>query len=269
MGETRSVETDAPDIEEAIEEGLQILDVARENVIVEILDEPSRGLLGIGARMARVRLTTALPPRREREEFAASSGNAAGTAVQPAVEDEIPSGKVDSATERREALSEEDAAEISEDVQQGAAILRELLRYMQIEASVSIERILADPGQPDEQNPWVLHVQGDDLGVLIGHRGRTLSALQYMARLIASRDIQHRADFIVDVENYKARRQVLLTRLAQRMAKDAVRRQRTMELEPMPPHERRVIHMALRDHDEVVTRSVGEGDHRRVTIVPN
>ena len=71
MSETRSVETTAPDIEEAIETGLKTLDVARENVIVEILDEPSRGLLGIGARMARVRLTTAVPPRSIRQEFVA------------------------------------------------------------------------------------------------------------------------------------------------------------------------------------------------------
>jgi spoIIIJ-associated protein len=92
--------------------------------------------------------------------------------------------------------------------------------------------------------------------------------LQYLTRLIAGRDLQHRAEFIIDVENYKGRREMLLRKLAFRMAKDAVRRNRTVELEPMPPHERRVIHMALKNRDDVYTESIGEGNHRKVTIIP-
>lgn len=265
MSETRSVETTAPDIEEAIEAGLKTLDVARENVIVEILDEPSRGLLGIGARMARVRLTTAVPPRSTRQEFVAPPPSASSAArVAPK---DVPA-PVRVAEPPRVAVSEIEGDGIAEEIRLGAATLRELLQRMEVEAEVLIERAEGDPEEVEDESPWILHVHGENLGILIGHRGQTLSALQYLTRLIASRDLQHRAAFIVDVENYKARRQVLLRKLAHRIAQDAIRRRRTIEMEPMPPHERRIIHIALRDHAQVSTQSVGEGEHRRVTVIP-
>ncbi len=267
MSETRSVETTAPDIEEAIEEGLKILDVARSNVVVEILDEPSRGLLGIGARLARVRLTTAVPPRSAREEFVPSTATEEEAEPEP---EEAPAPNRSQQPALRESVAEDDDdTEIPDEVRLGLATLREILQYMDIGADVTVERAVPEPEEPpDQNNPWILHVHGDELGMLIGHRGKTLAALQYLSRLIASRDLQQRAEFIIDVENYKARRQVLLKRLAHRLAKDAVRRRRMIEMEPMPPHERRIIHMALRNHDKVYTQSIGEGDRRRVTIVP-
>ncbi|NDJ85840.1 MAG: KH domain-containing protein [Chloroflexi bacterium] len=271
MSDPRSVESTGPDIEEAIETGLKTLDVARENVIVEILDEPSRGLLGIGARMARVRLTTAVPPRSEREEFVPSAEvevetNEPAAHQPPPQQDDDASLTTKQAQALRELVTEEEDAEITADIRLGAATLRELLQKMNVDADVNIERVEDDPSE--EATPWILHVRGDELGLLIGHRGKTLAALQYITRLIASREMQERTDFVVDVENYKARREVLLKRLAQRLASDAVRRRRTIEMEPMPPYERRIIHMALRDHDEVSTESIGDGERRRVTIIP-
>lgn len=269
MSETRTVETTAHDIEEAIEAGLQQLDVGRENVIVEILDEPSRGLLGIGARLARVRLTTAVPPRSSQEQFQSSTAvedvpppkpkQSSPKHVMPADDDDLG----------RLSIAADDEDTLEDDVRMGLATLRELLQRMNMEVQVTVERAIETASDDeDERNPWILHVRGDDLGILIGHRGKTLSALQYLTRLIAGRDLQQRAEFVVDVENYKARREVLLRRLAQRLAKDAIRRRRTIEMEPMPPHERRIIHMELREHPQVETNSVGEGSRRRVTIVP-
>jgi spoIIIJ-associated protein len=266
MSETRSVETTGPDIEEAIEAGLKALDVARENVIVEVLDEPSRGLLGIGARMARVRLTTAVQPRSARQspQTPASSSPSSVTVA----EDKGFEARAQSARQTVGVDEGDHDEAVEEEVQMGAATLRELLQHMRVNAEVSIERTLGNPEEVEDESPWVLHIHGENLGLLIGHRGKTLSALQYLTRLIASRDLQHRAAFIVDVENYKARRQVLLRRLAQRVAQDAIRRRRTIEMEPMPPHERRIIHLALRNHAQVYTQSVGEGEHRRVTVIP-
>lgn len=268
MSETRTVETSAHDIEEAIEAGLQQLDVGRENVIVEILDEPSRGLLGIGARMARVRLTTAVPPRSSQEQFQSSTIVEEKPASKPKQGASQHNNRYDDDSGDQTRVATHDEEALSDDVRMGLATLRELLQRMNIEATVTVERAIESDDE-DEQNPWILHVHGDDLGILIGHRGKTLSALQYITRLIAGRDLQQRAEFIVDVENYKARREVLLRRLAQRLAKDAIRRRRTIEMEPMPPHERRIIHMELRDHSQVNTESVGEGSRRRVTIVPH
>ncbi len=262
MSEMRSVETTAADIETAIELGLKELGVSRESVIVDILEEPSRGLLGLGARPARVRLTTAAPPRpvpsadlppKEEEPEEVAPPPAEAVEEKPADRDtpDIP------------APASED--ELDEDARVGLETLQELLEKMQMQATVTVYRAPAEPG---EDPPWVLQIQGNDLGMLIGRRGETLSALQYITRLIASRDLQRRANIVLDVEGYKSRQEKKLRRLAHRMADQALQLGRTVALEPMSPYERRIIHLALRDHPDVVTESVGEGDHRKVTIIP-
>lgn len=256
MSETRSVETTAPDIETAIEQGLQQLGVARESVIVEILEEPSRGLLGIGARQARVRLTTAPPPRP-------TEPLPTPPAPQPRVEiAEEEEANAQASLAEAQPVSE---AELDDDARVGRETLQELLERMRVKATVSVYRAQA---ADNEVAPWVLQIEGPDLGALIGKRGETLAALQYITRLIASRELQRRANIIVDVEGYKVRREKQLRRLAQRMADQAVQLGRTVALEPMPPYERRVVHLALRDHPQVTTQSIGEGDRRKVTIIP-
>jgi len=256
MSETRSVETTAPDIETAIEQGLQQLGVARESVIVEILEEPSRGLLGIGARQARVRLTTAAPPRP-------TEPLPTPPAPQPRVEiAEEEEANAQASLAEAQPVSE---AELDDDARVGRETLQELLERMRVKATVSVYRAQA---ADNEIAPWVLQIEGPDLGALIGKRGETLAALQYITRLIASRELQRRANIIVDVEGYKVRREKQLRRLAQRMADQAVQLGRTVALEPMPPYERRVVHLALRDHPQVTTQSIGEGDRRKVTIIP-
>ena len=114
----------------------------------------------------------------------------------------------------------------------------------------------------------MLQIRGRDLGMLIGRRGETLAALQYITRLIASRELQRRANIVLDVEGYKSRREQMLQKLAKRMANQALQMGRTVSLEPMSPYERRIVHLTLRDHPDVSTQSVGEGDRRKVTIVP-
>lgn len=276
MSDTRSVETNAPDIESAIEQGLRELGVGRESVIVEILEEPSRGLLGIGARQARIRLTTAAPARPPAPERpAATTPPVALPRVAVEEEGEADEEAVAPATEDVDALSDDtmlaDAQpvsddELDQDARVGLATLEELLAKMEIKARVTVYRAQPSGG---EETPWVLQIQGTDLGVLIGRRGETLAALQYITRLIASRDLQRRANIVIDVEGYKARREKQLRRLAKRMADQALQIGRTVTLEPMSPYERRIIHLALRDHPQVTTQSVGEGEHRKVTIIPD
>jgi spoIIIJ-associated protein len=272
MSETRSVETTGADIEAAIEAGLEELGVSRESVIVEVLEEPSRGLLGIGARQARVRLTTAAPPRHAPPPEAAASepeAAAAPAAEAEAVPPAEPEARDVFEADEEEPFEPEAAAvsedEMDEDAQVGLATLQELLEKMQIDASVTVYRASAEEG---EEPPWVLQVRGRDLGILIGRRGETLNALQYVTRLIASRELQRRSNIVLDVEGYKSRREQMLRRLAKRMADQAIQMDRTVALEPMSPYERRIVHLELREHDEVVTESVGEGDRRKVTIIP-
>jgi spoIIIJ-associated protein len=131
-----------------------------------------------------------------------------------------------------------------------------------------VEPYYVDAADDNEIGPLVLQISGRDLGALIGRRGDTLAALQYITRLIVSRDIQRRANLVVDVERYKSRRERRLRSLALRMAKQATQRGRTVTLEPMAAYERRIIHLTLRDRTDVYTQSIGEGDNRKVTIVP-
>jgi spoIIIJ-associated protein len=150
------------------------------------------------------------------------------------------------------------------DLETARLVLLDLLRHMDIEAEVQASR-----GEPDgDVLPIILDVQGPDLGMLIGRKGETVSALQYIARLIIAKQVGHGVDLVVDVQGHKKRREEQLRRMAQRMAEQAVERGRTMTLEPMPANERRIIHLELRDHPRVTTESVGDGTQRKVTIVP-
>lgn len=271
MSETRSVEITAPDIEEAIEAGLKQLDVSRENVIVEVLEEPARGILGLGSRFARVRLTTAARPLSEIVVTSAKKEAPPRPKKQqvyrPRVEDddEEDFDFEDDDSYASPSVIPLDEAEWTDELKAGKETLEEILRLMEVDASVDVE---ATEHSKEENPTYVLHVQGDDLSSLIGRRGNTLAALQYITRLIASRNLQKRADFTVDVDGYKAKRIDRLHKMAHQMADQAAERNRIMKLKPMPAHERRIIHMALRHRSDVTTRSQGEGKFRRVTIIP-
>jgi spoIIIJ-associated protein len=143
-------------------------------------------------------------------------------------------------------------------------VVERLLGGMGIEARVNL-RLL---DSPEGSNPIALDITGQNLGILIGRRGETLRALQYITRLIVNRRLHQWAEIIVDVEGYKKRRERSLTQLARRMADRATLLGQAVSLEPMPAHERRIIHLALRDHEKVTTESVGEGDRRKVVIFP-
>jgi spoIIIJ-associated protein len=146
------------------------------------------------------------------------------------------------------------------------ATLQELLEKMRVTATVSASWGERQPD--DDEPPLMLDVQGNDLSILIGRKGETLAALQYITRLLVGKQLNRSPNLVVDVENYRRRRQDQLRRMAQRIAEQVTQRQRSMSLEPMPPEERRIVHLALRDHPSVRTESVGEGNRRKVTIIP-
>ncbi|MBI5303840.1 MAG: protein jag [Chloroflexi bacterium] len=142
-------------------------------------------------------------------------------------------------------------------------ILKKLLDGMGMDARVEV---LPDVASEDE-NAFVLNIVGEDLSVLIGRRGETLRDLEYLARLMVSSQTG-KAKFLVDVEGYRTRRERQLRELAKRMATRVESNRQPITLEAMPPNERRIVHIALREHPHVKTHSIGEGDHRRVMILP-
>ena len=141
-------------------------------------------------------------------------------------------------------------------------VLENLLNFMEIAATVNLE----ERGDGD-QRVSILDIRGEDLGILIGRRGETLSSLQYLVNLIVSRSVKSRVGVIVDVEGYRERRRESLRYLAKRLAERVTSTGKPVTLEPMPPNERRIIHLELRDHPDIVTRSTGQGVDRRVAIM--
>jgi spoIIIJ-associated protein len=129
-------------------------------------------------------------------------------------------------------------------------------------------RFATDLVEEGEEPPLVLNITGQDLGILIGRRSETLQALQYMLRLMVSKELSSWQPIIVDVESYRVRRRQSLLRMADKMAERAATSGKRVVLEAMPAYERRVIHVALKDHPSVITKSIGSDEHRKVTIIP-
>jgi spoIIIJ-associated protein len=139
-------------------------------------------------------------------------------------------------------------------------VLESLVKYLGLEATV---KIIASS---DGVSPAVLNLEGEDLGVLIGRRGQTLASLQYIVRLIVSEKAKSWISLNIDVAGYKKRRYESLQKLALRLGEQVKTTKRSISLEPMPPDERRMIHLALADSPDVSTHSIDEGDRRKVVI---
>lgn len=276
MSDDNTIETTAETVEEAIAIGLEQLGVGPNDVIVEVLEEPTKGVFGLGARPARVRIE-----RLIRGQTQATSTTTISRPIEEATPIVLPTQKAASETPDYLDIDiddEDEAFPIFRDAEEvpdsehddeaaiGKVVLGELLERMSIRARIVVRR--AAPGEQGDSTPWILDINGSRLERLIGRRGETLAALQYITRLVTSRELQHRSEIIVDVDGYKAKRARTLYGLALRMADEAVAHGRTVALEPMPPHERRIVHLALRNRADVTTRSIGEGQARKVTIVP-
>ena len=245
-------EFEARTVKEAIDKGLEAMALGPDDVTIEVLDEGRSGVFGMGGRPARVRII----PKGVDDEAA------------PAAETETPSQETPE--KRPSAAGEGDPSDLDEEAEEEQAILdmvtdflQGMLTRMRLNAAVEAE-VLHDGEEPT----YRLNITGDDLGILIGRRAETLESIQYLARLVVNQRTHRWHRIEVDVENYKRRREQSLQRLARNMADRAVSEGRTIVLEPMSPRERRLIHLVLRDRDDVRTESIGEGDERKVTIIP-
>jgi spoIIIJ-associated protein len=247
----RNFEARGEDVEEAIATGLAELGLARSEVDVEIIDEGSSGFLGIGGREAVVRLTV---KQDALEEVTPPTVSATETALEGSVE--TPGAALPDASE----VEAQDEGEVA------LEIVEKLLEKMQVEATTTLRQ--SEPDDLTGERRWIVDVRGQDMGILIGPRGETLNSLQYIARLLTGHALRKRPMFVVDIEGYRERREAALARLAERMADKVLRLGRPLSLEPMPPNERRIIHMTLRENERVYTESSGEGSRRKVRIYP-
>ncbi len=206
------------------------LNASREEIKVDVLSEGKSGIFGMGSEEAVIQVER-LSPMSELEE-------------------DMPDEK--NVTE-----------EVAEEV------LETLLNLMGVEATIMPESLQMTNGEEQVTPPLAFNIQGEDLGILIGRRGQTLAALQYVARLIINHQMKVWTPVVIDVEGYKQRRSEALQALAMRMAEQVRVKGVPFTLEPMPAYERRIIHLALTDHPDVTTESTGEGDARKVVILPD
>jgi len=244
-----SVEVSAKNVDEAIDIALEELGLKRQQVEIEILTSGRPGLLGIGGEPARVRVT------------ALEEGTARPMA-EPGVEPEERAGvEVD----ERAGVEIKDLR--SPEIDLAIESLTQLLEFMEIDCEVTL-RAPETPGDGLGRASAVLDMDGDDLGLLIGRRGTTLAALQYMVNVMVNRKMGTRVLVNIDAEHYKRRREETLRGLARRMADRVRQTSRSITLEPMPAAERRIIHLVLAEDELVTTGSVGEGESRKVVIYP-
>ncbi|MCC7165789.1 MAG: KH domain-containing protein [Anaerolineae bacterium] len=249
VSEPRTVRSNGRTVEDAIQAGLGVLNVARDRVQVELLNEVSPD----PDRPVVVQLTV---NEQVEETFSAPS---AQTALQPA-----PSHALQTMEQPATSAAERVHVEPQEVPDAAKQVLETLLRGMGIRSEVVIHTDL----EGQEGPAFVLDIVGSDLGILIGRRGETLRDLEYITRLIVASKTHSNVRFAVDVEGYRLRRERVLRELAKRMADRVKQNRQPITLEAMPPNERRIVHVTLKEHPTVKTQSIGEGDRRRVMILP-
>jgi spoIIIJ-associated protein len=324
-----SVEASGKTIDDAVLQALARLGRRRDEVNIEVLQEPSRGSFGLGIRDARVRVTLkqrrpssgaiitpemadallgfsepapppAAPGRAQQTPKQSQPRPPIGPQPDEEEEDEEEEYLEDEEEEEEyleegeeyledEEEEEEEEEEVFPGLRSRAAVASDLETFEEEEellegetgpvsrevVSTSVEVLqtilhhMGIRGQVEvrSRDPLTLNVRMEDgLGLLIGRRGETLASLQLLVNLIVSHQIKHRQRVIVDVEDYRLRREENLRQLAFRIAQQVRQSRRAIPLEAMPANERRIIHMALSDSNDVMTHSEGEGDQRRVII---
>ena len=227
-----SLESIAPTVDEAIEKGLEQLNLTRDDVDVQVLDEGKKTIFRFAARQARVKLIV----KSETTSFVPE------TVMEPDLETQE--------TGQKELVEE---------------TLRHMLDLMEVDADLNTT--IED--QEDNRKPLTkINIEGDDLRFLIGKRSEVLSAFQYLLSLIVSHRENEWVPIQLDVQNYRGRREQEIQKMARRMASQVAETGKRQALEPMGASERRMVHMALRKNNDVYTESVGEEPNRKIYIYP-
>jgi spoIIIJ-associated protein len=261
MNQKTTLEIIAPTVEEAIAQGLAQLGLTADAVSVEVLDAGTKGFFGLGKTQVRVRLTVnsapgAMDVQTEAVPTSRPEAKRVETKPEPAQVTSSPLGK----EAESQPQPEHDAL-----LDRTESVISKMLHLLNLEAQVSAHY---GPTERDGHRNIHVDIRGNDLSVLIGRRSETLSAFQYIASLIVGKEEQQFVQLTVDVEGYRDRREKQLIQMAKRMADQVSKSGRRQTLEPMPSGERRIIHIALRDHPDVKTESTGEEPYRKVTIIP-
>ena len=304
-----AIEVTAPSVDEAIKQALDQLGASEDDVVIQVLSTPRSGVLGLGARQARVRVerrapegarsgvmspppapprsSPAAPPPRPRPEQrghapardhdrdqdrnrdydrnrdhdrnrvqppARSSSVRTERRVEPAVRNEESAGAEDEGDAGRKTVG------LDEQAREATAILSQVLELMGERSEITTTE--------EDSEGIELAIKGDGSGLLIGRHGQTLDSLEYLVNRILARRVKDAVPITVDTESYRERRRRQLHRMALSMAEQTKREHASVMLDPMPPRDRRIVHLALKDDPLITTRSTGDGFLRTVEIIP-
>ena len=262
------IESTGKNEEEAIQAALRKLGLDRDEVSVEVLERAKSGFLGIGSSPAKVKVTYEVPdepapapvkeeaPAPVKEEAPAPRKEEPAAPVREAPRaEEVPTVPVQAAVEPAPAAEAAPAGERTEAIRD---FLTGLMAHMEVEAAPRISL--------GEDGSYKVELVGEHLGALIGRRGETLDAIQQLTSYAVNRGQSKRVRIHVDAENYRAKREESLERLARKVAGKVVKYRRNVTLEPMNAYERHVIHTALQDYPDVTTYSIGTEPNRRTVV---
>ena len=237
------------DVETATALALDELKCSKDEVKITVLEEPSRGFLGIGSKLAKVRVEKIEVSENDKTEEIEVTEEVKETVTEETVENET------SEVTSKKLIRPDNMKEIEE--HPALSFLKETTEKMGLELSFK--------AYADDNNVFI-DIAGKDAGTIIGKRGQTLDAIQYLTSLAVNKKSEDYVRVVLDAENYRSKREKTLERLAHRLADKVVRTKRSVKLEPMNPYARMVIHAALVNSPKVKTRSEGEEPYRRVVI---
>ncbi len=236
-----STEKTAKNADDAIAAALKELGVSRDEVMIEILDEGSKGFLGLGARDASVRVTVIETENAEKTE----------KPVKEVKRTAAEAPKAKSKPQKVSDVTPEQAA---------SKFLGDIFSAMNMDVAIEAKET--------DDNSVSLDLSGENMGIVIGKRGDTLDSLQYLTSLVVNQNSEDYIKVSLDTENYREKREEALLALSKRLSEKVARTGRKFTLEPMNPYERRIIHSSLQDNEDVTTFSIGLEPYRKVVIAP-
>lgn len=254
---TKSMEVRGKTAEEALEKALSQLGLERDEVAVEVIARAKTGFLGIGASEAVLRVSYEAPDEEPEKKPTAKPAPVKAPAPKAAAEKK-PEQKPEVKPAAPKAPGKTKRMVEGEQAAATEAFLRGLLDRMGVQADMEIS--------PREGGGLNVELSGSGIGAVIGRRGETLDAIQHLTNYVVNRGNDKRSHINVDAENYRAKREESLVRLAQKMAAKTIKYKRSMALEPMNSYERHIIHTALQDYEGVTTSSTGNEPNRRVVV---
>lgn len=254
--------------QDAIEKACRELGLAREEMDIVVIEPGSAGIFGlVGGRKAKIKVTLNRESISEPETAAFAEPEAAAFAEPETV---TVAEEIETEAVAEVALSVESTSPVPEelptddDSEKEISIAKEALEN--ILALIPMEGITVTGKRVD--GSINLNIEGDKTGLLIGRKGKTLDALQFIVNKIVNKSLEKRARVIIDSENYRVRRQEFLVQMALKMGDKAKKIKRPVTTNLLNPHDRRIVHLALRDDNELGTKGKGEGILKKVVIIP-